>query len=59
MLVCYQHDACKNYGGSVYVGGYDGVSESGLCVYCELCPVGFLVVGEVSRFCVVCSHIVC
>ena len=26
----------KNYVGSVYVGGYCGLSESGLCVFCEL-----------------------
>ena len=25
---------------------YIGLSESGLCVFCELCPVKFLVVGE-------------
>ena len=31
---------------SVYVGGYGGVSESGLCVFCKLCPVCFLVVGN-------------
>ena len=35
-----------NYVGSVYVGGYGGLSESGLCVFRELCPVSFLVVGE-------------
>ena len=29
-------------GTSVYVG----LSESGLCVFCELCPVRFLVVAE-------------
>ena len=29
--------------GNVYVGGYSGLSESGLR---ELCPVSFLVVGE-------------
>ena len=29
---------CKNYVGSVYVGGYG--------VFRELCPVSFLVVGE-------------
>ena len=28
------------------VGGYGGLSESGLCVFRELCPVSFLVVGE-------------
>ena len=42
VLVCHQYDLCKNYVGSVYVG----LSESGLCVFCELCPVSFLVVGE-------------
>ena len=31
---------------TVYVGGYGGLSESGLCVFRELCPVSFLVVGE-------------
>ena len=31
--------------GSVYVGGYGGLSESELCVFRELCPVSFLVVG--------------
>ena len=34
----------KNYVGSVYVVGYGGLSESGLCVFRELCPVSFLVV---------------
>ena len=29
-----------------YVGGYDGLSESELCVFRELCPVSFLIVGE-------------
>ena len=37
---------CENYVGSVYIGGYGGLSESGLCVFRELCPVSFLVVGE-------------
>ena len=46
VLVCHQYDVCKNYVGSVYVGGYGGLSE-----LCELCPVGFLVVSEVRRFC--------
>ena len=46
LLVCHQYDVCKNYVGSVYVGGYGGLSESGLCVFCELCPVCFLVVGK-------------
>ena len=61
MLVCHQYDVCKNYVGSVYVGsvyvgsvyvgsvyvgGYCRLSESELCVFHELCPVSFLVVGE-------------
>ena len=28
------------------IGGYGGLSESGLCVFRKLCPVSFLVVGE-------------
>ena len=46
VLVCYQYDVCENYVGSVYVGGYGGLSKSGLCVFHKLCPVCFLVVGE-------------
>ena len=46
VLVCNQYDVCKNYVGSVCVGGYGGLSESGLCIFRELCPVSFLVVGE-------------
>ena len=40
------HDVCETYVGSVYIGGYGGLSESKLCVFRELCPVSFLVVGE-------------
>ena len=46
VIVCHQYDVCKNYVGSMYVGGYGSLSESRLCVFCALCPVGFLVVGE-------------
>ena len=46
VLICYQYDVCKYYVGSVYVGGYGGLSEGGLCVFPELCPVSFLVVGR-------------
>ena len=46
VLVCHQYDVCETSVGSVYVGGYGGLSESGLCVFRELCPVSFLVVGE-------------
>ena len=46
VLVCHQNDVGKNYVGSVYVGGYGGLSESVLCILHELCPVIFLVAGE-------------
>ena len=46
VLVCHQYDVCENSVGSVYVGGYGGLSESGLCVFCKLCQVCFLVVGK-------------
>ena len=46
VLVCHRYDVCENYVGSVYIGGYGGLSESGLCVFRKWCPVGFLVVGE-------------
>ena len=61
VLVCHQYDVCENSVGSVYIGGYGGLSERGLCVFRELCPVSFLVVGECpsNGFVVVCSHVVC
>ena len=46
VLVCHQYDVCTNYVGSVCIGGYGGLSESGLCVFRELFPVRFIVVGE-------------
>ena len=46
VLACHQYDVCENYVGSVYIGGYGGLSESGLCVFGKLCPVSFLVVDE-------------
>ena len=46
VLVCHQCDVCENSVGSVYIGGYSGLSESGLSVFRELCPVSFLVVDE-------------
>ena len=30
VLVCHQYDVCKKIVGSVYVGGYGGLSEGGL-----------------------------
>ena len=46
VFVCLQYGVCINLVGSVYVGGHGGLSETGLCAFRELCPVGFLVVGE-------------
>ena len=46
VLAYHQYDVCKKSVGSVYVGGYGGLRESGLCVFRQLCPVSFLVVGE-------------
>ena len=51
VLVCHKYDVCENSVGSVYVGGYGGLSESGLCVFCKLCPVCFLVVGKGPSVC--------
>ena len=45
VIVCHQY-VCESSVGSVYIGGYGGLSESGLCVFRELYPVSFLVVGE-------------
>ena len=39
VLVCHQYNVWENSVGSVYVGGYGGLSESGLYVFCKLCPV--------------------
>ena len=50
MLVCHQNDGCENSIGSVYVGGYCGLSESGLSVFGKLCLVDFLVVCKCSSF---------
>ena len=43
--VCHQY-VCKNSVGSVYVGGYGGLSES----FHELCQVSFLVVFFVLTY---------
>ena len=62
VLVCHHYDVCKHYVCSVYVGGYGGLSESGLCVFRELCPVSFLIVGEspsVLLLSVVMSYVNC
>ena len=41
-LVCHHYDVCTHTVGSVY----GGLSESGLCVFRELCQISFLLVGE-------------
>ena len=46
VLVCHQYDVCKKYVGSVYLGGYGGLSESGPRVLPKLCPISFPAVGE-------------
>ena len=46
VLDFHQYDIYENYVGSVYIGGYGGLSESGICGFRKLCPVSFLVVGE-------------
>ena len=46
LFYSHQYDVCENYVGSMYIGGYGGLSKSRLCVFRELCPVSFLVVGE-------------
>ena len=43
VVLVFPQYVCEN---SVYIGGYGGLSESGLCVFRKLCPVSFLVVGE-------------
>ena len=48
VFVGHQNDVCENYIGSVYVGGYCGLSVSGRCVFGKLCPVCFLVVCKCS-----------
>ena len=46
----------------MYIGEHGGLSESGLCVFCRLCPVSSLVVGEspsVLLLSVVMSYVDC
>ena len=46
--VCHQDDVSENSICSVYVGGYCGLSESGLSIFCKLCPADFPVVCKCS-----------
>ena len=62
MIVCHQYDVCENSVDGVYIGGYGGLSESGLCVFRELCPVSFLLDGEcpsVLLYIVVMAYVNC
>ena len=47
MFISHQNDVYEHSIGSGYVGGYCGLSESGICVFGKLGPVGFLVVCRV------------
>ena len=58
-VVSFAHNKCYSdcsRKGSQYVGSmYGGLSKNGQCVFHELCPVVFLVVGVVGLWdCVVC-----
>ena len=46
VFICHHDDVCENYIGSVYVGGYCGLSKCRLCVFGKLCPAGLLVVCQ-------------
>ena len=46
----------------MYVGDYDGLSDSRFCVFGKLCPVGFLIFCEsplVLLYSVVMSYVYC
>ena len=48
VFICHQDDACEHPIDTGYVGGYCGLSKSGLCVFGKLYPVDFLVVIKSS-----------
>ena len=47
-VFCHQDDVCENYIDMVYVVGYCGLSERGLCVFGEFCEIGLLLVFKRS-----------
>ena len=57
VLVCHQYDVCRNCVGSVYVGGYGGLRESGFCV-CHVSSMGralaFIADGPDKTYTVIC-----
>ena len=42
VLVYHQYDVCENSVASVYIGGYGGLSESGLCTSVNCVQPAFL-----------------
>ena len=48
VFVYHQNDVCENSIGSVYVGGYCGLSESRLHVFGKLCLASFPVICKCS-----------
>ena len=42
VLVCHKYDVCNKFIGSVYVGGYGGLSESGLVSSVNCVQLAFL-----------------
>ena len=42
VLVCHQYDVCENAVGSLYIGGYGGLSESGLVSSVNCVQLAFL-----------------
>ena len=49
VLVCHQYDDCKKYVGSVYIGGYGGMSDYVSSVNCV--QSAFLQLVNIRRFC--------
>ena len=48
VIFCHQDDVCKHYIGSLYVGGYGGLSKNGPCSFHKLYQNYFLVVDKCS-----------
>ena len=48
LFFCHHNDVFEDSIDSVYIDRYCGLSESELCDFGKLCPVGFLVFCECS-----------
>ena len=59
MFVCHQIDACENSIGSVHVGGYCGLNESGLYVFGNCVKSALLSLKMFVGFVAVYSQVVC